>query len=401
MSSQKITPMAATAKVTFNAQRKRKDGTCALYLRVIINRIIRNINLDVHWWPDRFQDGKCVGLSKDDRSAHDNNLILSDALSRATEIFIQYRLRRMTITMEAFMREFTTNMNKDDFLKYYEWKVMQRLKDREIEYSTKLSHMVTLRILRKWKRWILFNELDDRTAHRFDKWMQKYTGAKSLNGRWGHHRNFKTYLNLARQDRIEFRHPYEYFSAKMTVGRHQPLTKAQFLYIWLGYHNGTFEATERETVRAFLFCCLTGMRHGDVRQVALDWIDGDFFSFVPQKTKRHGTVVRVPASTQALDLIADEMDEVGKEPMFRRISEQKQNEAMRQIGKDLHLKHNLCFQVARETFATLYMENDGKLEVLASFLGHTSTKMSEKYVKIRDQRRKSEGVKIGGFTRED
>jgi integrase len=43
------------------------------------------------------------------------------------------------------------------------------------------------------------------------------------------------------------------------------------------------------------------------------------------------------------------------------------------------------------------MENGGKLEVLASFLGHTSTKMSEKYIKIRDSRKREEADKISGF----
>jgi integrase len=53
--------------------------------------------------------------------------------------------------------------------------------------------------------------------------------------------------------------------------------------------------------------------------------------------------------------------------------------------------------VGRETFATLYMEQDGKLEVLASLMGHTTTKMSEKYIKIRDQRKKEEAHRIASF----
>jgi integrase len=143
------------------------------------------------------------------------------------------------------------------------------------------------------------------------------------------------------------------------------------------------------------------MRHGDVRRMRMDWLDGDFIDFVPYKTRKHGTRVRVPASNYALNLIAEEMAEVGKEPMFCTAAEQTQNMIIREIGKTLHLKVNLCFQIGRETFATLYMENDGKLEVLASYLGHTSTKMSEKYVKIRDGRKKQEMERIEGFLKEN
>jgi integrase/recombinase XerD len=397
MSSKPITTMAANASIIMNSQRLRKDGTCAIYLQVIINREIKRINLDCHWYPDRFKEGRCTVLSKSDRSADDINLILSDAMAKATEIFVQYRLRRTPITMDAFLREYKTNMNKDDFLAYYEWKMMQRLKEGEIEYSSKQSHLVTLNHLRSWKKTISFSELDDRFAFRFDKWMDKHTNIKSQNAKWGQHRNIKTYLNAAKRDRIEFIHPYDYFKAKTVESRFQPLTQEQFLYIWRHYLDRKYVGTEREVVRAFLFCCLTGMRHGDARRASMEWIDGDFLDFVPYKTRKHGTRVRVPISPEALNLMAEEMIETRKESLFATITEQKQNEIMREIGKELHLKVNLCFQIARETFATLYMENDGKLEVLASFLGHTSTKMSEKYVKIRDARKKSEMERISTF----
>jgi len=127
---------------------------------------------------------------------------------------------------------------------------------------------------------------------------------------------------------------------------------------------------------------------------------GIFLIFTPYKTRKHGTKVRVPASKEALRLIGDELREVGKLPMFSSIPEQKQNEYMRNIGRGFKFKINLCFQVARETFATLYMEQDGKLEVLASFLGHTTTKMSEKYVKIRDQRKRQEMERISSFVKQ-
>jgi integrase len=329
-------------------------------------------------------------LSKSDKSADDLNLIIGDAMARSSEIFVQYRLRRKALTMAQFLIEFKTNLNKDDFLAYYEFKMLQRLKEGEIELPTRINHQVTLNHLRNWKKNILFSELDDRTAYQFEKYLLRKTGAQSMNARWGQHRNFRTYLNAAKREKIEFMHPYDYFSPKTGISRFIPLTQDQFQTIWDCYQEGIYLGTEREVVRAFLFCCVTGMRHGDVRRVTMDWIDGDFFDFIPYKTRRHGTKVRVPASREALDLMADEMDEVGREPMFSRITEQKQNELVREVGKSIGFSINLCFQIARETFATLYMEQDGKLEVLASFLGHTTTKMSEKYVKIRDQRKRQE-----------
>lgn len=398
MGTNGVKKMANSATVILNMQRVRKDGRAAVKLRVIINRKTTYINLDVHWFPKLFADGVCRGRQKKDLECDDINLIIGDALAKASEIFVQYRLRRVGLTMDAFLREFKTNLNTDDFLIYYERKMLDRLRDGEIEYSSKLSHQVTLNHLRAWKKYILFSELNDRTAYLFEKYLVKKTGSQSMNSRWGQHRNFKTYLNMAKRDRIEFLHPYDFFSAKTTESKFVPLSQSQFREIWKGYQDGTYTGTCRHVVRAFLFCCVTGMRHSDVRRVAMDWIDGDFFDFMPQKTKNHGTRVRVPASSEALRLMAEEINEVGREPMFRSISEQKQNKIMTEVGRSVgFVKTNLCFQIARETFATLYMEMDGKLEVLASFLGHTTTSMTEKYVKIRDQRKREEMERISLF----
>lgn len=393
-----------SAKVVYNKQRVREDGTVLLYLRVIVNRRKKDLDLKVYWELAKFDQKKqrCMPRHKSDTQAQDYNLILSDAEAKANEIFVQYRLRRMDLSLEIFLKEFYSSLNKTDFLKYMEEKINLRYRQGDIEESSRNNHLASVRKLREWKPNLTFSELNNRTAQLFDSWMKRKTGAKTLNARWAIHKNFKTYLNQARKvDHIEFIHPYDFFRAKQEVGRHQPLTKDQFLQFWEYYQEPLIHPSHRTVLRAFLFCCVTGMRHGDVRRFDLDWIDGEFFDFIPGKTKRFGTRVRMPISKEALDLIADEIDEVNDKKMFRYPSEQKQNKYINEISDLLEIKMKVCFQIARETFATLYMEHDGKLEVLASFLGHTTTQMSEKYVKIMDARKKSEGLRISNFTKPD
>lgn len=359
------------------------------------------IPLKISWPLDKW-DAKhqvCKPRSKPDQSADDNNLIIRDTVARANEILISYRLARKSISKELFLKEFHSNLNKEDFLAFYQQKMMERLKYGEITAESKKSHEVTLNHLRKWKKSLLFSDLDEKTAYKFDQFLINRTGCQKLNSRWGQHRNFKTYLNQAKKERIQFIHPYDFYTAKQEEGRFRPMLQAEVRELYTFYHSEACQGSWRRVLRAFLFACVTGMRHGDVRRVMLDWVDGDFFEFEPEKTKRFGTKVRVPATKDALDLMADEMDEVGREPLFRSITEQKDNVIIQKIADYLDIKTKLCFHVARETFATLYMEKDGKLEVLASFLGHTSTKMSEKYVKIRDQRKKEESIRISGFFR--
>ncbi|MBD3627570.1 site-specific integrase [Cyclobacterium sp.] len=391
--------VSASLKVIINASRIKKSGRAALYLRVIINRKSQKIPLHLDWYPEHWDKKKelCKPRTVDDKSCDDHNLIIRDALARANEILIDYRLRRRIISTSILVKEFQSNLNKDDFMEFMEQKINQRVKYREISLSTKKSHMVTLNHLKAWKKSLSFADMDERTAEDFDRYLKQHTGSQSLNARWGQHRNIKTYINLAKKEKIIFVNPYEFFRAKTEMGRFQPLTQDHFRDLVVYYNSPKIPPTQRQVLRAFLFCCCTGMRHGDIRRVELDWIDGSFYQFIPYKTRRFGTRVRVPATKESLDLIADEVDEIGRFPLFCGISEQKQNKILKDIAAHLKIKSDLCFQVGRETFATLYMEKDGKLEVLASFLGHTSTKMTEKYIKIRDQRKKEESFRISSF----
>jgi integrase len=389
--------MSFSIQAVINSRRIKKNGTASIYLRIIINRQFKDLPLDLSWHVDLWKNEKCQPTNKKCTVANDYNLIIDAAKSKAHEIFVQYRLRNLPLSLDVFMKEYRSNLNRDDFVVYYRQKMLQRLKEKEITESSVKSHKVTLKYLERWKKEFMFSGLDERTAIQFDEWLFKKTGANSINGRWSHHRNFKTYLNFAKKDKIQFINPYDFFTAKQTMGRFQPLTFAQFMDIWDAYQGDWYGAKDRDVVRAFLFACFTGMRHSDVRRMNIEWMDGDFIEFIPYKTRKHGTKVRVPATPEALKLLSQEIADSRRSVLFCSISEQKQNEAMREIGKQIGFKGNLCFQVARETFATLYMENGGKLEVLASFLGHTSTKMSEKYIKIRDSRKREEADKISGF----
>lgn len=339
-----------------------------------------------------------MSVSKEDTRYNDNNLILAAAEGKANDIFVRHRLQGTVLSLPVFLKEYYSNLNRDSVVEYYRNKMLHRYRQGEINDQSKRNHTSTLNTLEAWNADLLFSDLNNRTAQLFDTYLARKTGAKTLNGRWAHHKNFKTYLNQAKKvDGIEFVHPYDHFRAKAEVSRYRPLTKDEFLQFWDFYQEPLIHPSHRLVLRAFLFSCVTGMRHGDLRRFTLEWIDGENFDFIPHKTKRYGTRVRMPITAEAVDLIADEMDEVGLFPLFCCMSEQKQNKYINEISDLLEIKMKVCFQIARETFATLYMEHDGKLEVLASFMGHTTTKQTEKYVKIMEARKKTESLRISRF----
>lgn len=391
---------SASLKIVLSP-RIKQDGFSVAMLRVIIERKTIYINLKcsapVKEFVKESGEWMCKGPNK--RKANDFNLICRDGMSRANEILVQYRLRRLGLSIEIFVKEFNTKNVRDDLLVYMRNKIKERLRNEEITLSTSKHHFGTVKHLENWKKTIGFSELDDKWAENFELFLKKKTTAQKMNSRWGVHRDVKTYLKCAARDKIVFLDPYIHFKPKSEMGRFAPIHRYELLELWYLYSGiEEMQQSSKDSLRAFLFVCFTGLRHSDVRSITMENLDGDFLELVPKKTSRFGTKVRIPLIPEALSLIADEVSEGGGyEKIFRTISEQKQNESIREVGKRLNIKTPLCFQVGRETFATLYMEMDGKLEVLAAFLGHTTTKMSEKYVKIRDSRKKQESERISGF----
>src|SRR5690554_3396204 len=152
-----------SAKIVFNPQRIRQDGTVLLYLRVIVAGKKKDIDLKLYWPLDRFdkKNRRCLPISKSDEKYKDHNIILSDAEARATEIFVQYRLRRISLTIETFIKDYRSNLNRDDIFTYYETKMRQRYKEGEITYESMKDHMVTLNHLTNWKKTLLFSELNN------------------------------------------------------------------------------------------------------------------------------------------------------------------------------------------------------------------------------------------------
>jgi site-specific recombinase XerD len=74
--------------------------------------------------------------------------------------------------------------------------------------------------------------------------------------------------------------------------------------------------------------------------------------------------------------------------LFTNATGQKSNEAMEEIRQELGIRSKLHNHVGRESFATLYLENGGSLEVLKEYLAHSFIETTMKYVHVSDARKR-------------
>jgi integrase len=386
-----------SAKAIINKHYTKKDGTASIYIQVIIDRQKKNIDLGLSWPPHKFVNGICKPRKKIDDDYSDFNHIIQDALSKAYQIFKHYRLINRPLTIEQFLYDYQSNFSADDFLAYMEKRIKKRARSGIISAATEKSHLSVLSRLKRFCSPLPFQSITNRTAENFDVWMIKKDGINSINTRWNQHTRFKTYLNEAKKDGFEFIDPYKDFKVKQAEGKFEALTKKELSNAWTYYSTLDKSTAEARIIGRFLFMCFTGLRISDARQFSPDDHLVDQMIILEMiKTKKDEKLVKIPCSQKALQLIDDALAHHPIKP-FASPNEVYSNKKLKELALKMGIKKRLHHHMGRETFATLYMENGGALEVLQEILGHHDISMSRKYIKVSDDRKMSEAERINSM----
>lgn len=369
----------------------KADGSAAIYLQVIINRKVKRIDLHINWPAKHFDkvSGLCKPRTKaNDQLCQDNNLLIGQALAKATEIFTLARLSGRIITLENFLKDYYSNFNKECFISFYEHRMLERYKHNEIAHESFKNHQNTLNKLKAWRKGqLLFHEFDHRFAQSFDTWLKKQK--LGTNTRWNHHKDVKTYLNQARRSHYKFENPYDYFKISMTRGGWAALSFYERETLWKYYQEHTHPGTsERRVLQKFLFGCYSGLRISDQNRLREDFLKGGELKFKPWKNRRYGQELEIPLLNRAIDLVNDSLRENKCEFVFWNYTEQFANRKLKEIAQleEVQISKKLHHHVARETFGTLFTEAGGSVEELQYYFGHSKITTTMKYVHVNKER---------------
>lgn len=219
------------------------------------------------------------------KRAKDYNLLIGQALAKANEVFVSWRLSQQVLTLERFKQDFSTAGSKDDFLAYFKAKVTERYRKGKIIETTKKNHFSTYNALVDFHPYIPFNTLTTDFADDFDAYLKKYV--RSLNTRWGRHKDVKTYLPLAKKDRMKFEDPYADFKNKEEAGQWKPLRSIELSDLEAYYTIGGLLyykmcapcMVHRQVLARFLFSCFSSLRLGDLKDIANTAIENREMTF--------------------------------------------------------------------------------------------------------------------------
>ncbi len=151
----------------------------------------------------------------------------------------------------------------------------------------------------------------------------------------------------------------------------------------------TYTGQNPNVRRAFIFCLYTGMRFCDVKDLRYKSIDysGSRLSFEQAKTKGHSATsgVMIPLNDGLMSLVGIPPEEGGKEALiFELPSSTMCLKALRHWTARAGIEKHITWHCARHSFAVNILNNGANIKTVASLLGHSGLKHTEKYTRAVD-----------------
>jgi site-specific recombinase XerD len=201
--------------------------------------------------------------------------------------------------------------------------------------------------------------------------------------------NFKKIVRVAHAHGWIEHDPFYHWKAVWTPVQREALSESELKSL----SEAHIDTPRLEEVRdVFLFCCLTGLAHSDVKRLSENDLTMDIKGKKWIRINRKKTKVRcdIPLLGLAEEIILKykyrntKRGETGLLPV---ISNQKTNLYLKEVAKRCGIKKNLTHHLARHTFATtVTLSNGVPIESVSRMLGHRSLKTTQIYAKVVDRK---------------
>ncbi len=226
---------------------------------------------------------------------------------------------------------------------------------------------------------MLFGELNEQHLVDFQDYLNricKGEGASSYFNR------FKKILRVAFREGVINKDYAASVKTKIGIPREKDVLTSQ--EIELLYNT---PVSNTEVKRAFLLCCMTGLRWVDVK--FLKWSHVDFKeNFIKKSQEKTQREVEVTLNSAAVKLLGQ--PEEDEKSVFRLPSQDGANKTLGSWVKKAGIKKKITWHCARHTFGTLLVYNNTDINTTANLLGHTSLKYITRYVKtVKDQKERA------------
>ena len=386
--------MKTNLKIILRNDFVSKNGAKPVYLRVTINRKVKNISLSFSVKEKNFFKGQIRPTDPDYQS---KNLIIDSALNRAKKIDLEARVSYLELSLNDFCEKFFNYVGQSTSLYEFYEKELPYMKSK-LAPDTLRGYTTLISKLKKFRSSINFQDVTIQFLKNYEMYMISLGNDESTaNKRLSFVRML---INRAIESGIKVDNPFNNFPLKRTESTRQHLTFDELKVLHELYYKNTLPSNKANVLRYFLFCCYTGLRYKDIKGFRFSDMQE-----VESKDKKHliivldmhktGKPVRIPMSNHAIELLPLKTMENPK--VFKVFSDQPTNRYLKDIMKEAKIAKSISFHCSRHTFATVARALGIPLDIISSILGHQDLKTTGIYTKYDDRERTSEMEKFQLF----
>jgi len=416
------------------------DGKKVIYLRVYIGEEEKEYSLRQKISPNNWDqvNGK---VSAGEGNSRIINTLIEKKIQEIKAIFLKFEIAEQELTLEEFHRIYTgkkeevADQKEDgslevdkvkDFYRFYT--DQKKIIDKKIEPSTARAYHQILGSLQNFSSKLPLSKIDYDFLDRFEAHL-KYDCKLEQTTVYKRMKTFKMYVKIAKKKNLIAVNPFDEYPLKDGKSNRTYLIEEDLELI---KNIELIREGEKRARMLFLFQCVSGLSYSDLIELKFGDIQEDFICTERFKTDNKIEIPLIDLAQEILEQRAKQiLEKVRKElivlqevedienveiaeipkntvlytlevlkgqNVFESISNQKYNEHLHEIERKAKLSEPLTTHVARHTFATLFLENGGSLEVLQSLLGHSNIYTTGIYGKITKKRKKAEITKLNSLS---
>ena len=152
--------------------------------------------------------------------------------------------------------------------------------------------------------------------------------------------------------------------------------------------------------QSFLFCCLTGLRYGDIGKIKWGDFQKDNKGAIELRFKQQKTngIMYLQISNEAIKWLPKRKDAKDSDLVYQLPKNDNANKVLNKWVCDANISKKITFHCSRHTSATLNLTLGVPIEVVSKLMGHTKISTTQIYAKIvNDAKREAVNKQNGIF----
>lgn len=350
-----------------------------MQIEALLNRRKIYVSTNLYLPPDCWD--KMMAQVVNHPHAHALNAMLYEKIIELQSVEIAYWKQGISPSLLDIKKAVRGHVTVDMTFLQFAYKVVAASKRRE---GTKQNIYATLHHIKTCQGDLEIKDVNYKFIVEFEAYLRSI-GLK-VNSVGKHLRNVRTLVNEAiNQGYLPLsEYPFRKFKIQKEKPEHRVLTKKELAKL----ERITLKSKSRQRVLdAFLFCCYTGLRFSDFKQIQskdISAIKGT--TWISFKSLKTGINQKIPISMlfsgKALSILAkyENMERLNRIGCNADV-----NRTLKEIVKGVGISKRVTFHTSRHTFATLLLADGVSITTIQKLLGHTSVKTTQIYSEVLDE----------------